>query len=162
MPTTRVVRPPDAGPSAAHLAAEAAIETAISEMTVVGEETIEIGGVSPTPAEQTEGEGELELDEGETEGELVEDKPSGKRPGKRPRGDEKLGANAILAVSLATAHAAAAATPGATPSQAAAPAAGAEEVTTRFTLEGQEIGRGTRQTVEIQLPLLYTHTPVVM
>ncbi len=31
-----------------------------------------------------------------------------------------------------------------------------------LTVGGQEIRRGTAQTIELQLPLLYTHTPVVM
>jgi predicted deacylase len=32
----------------------------------------------------------------------------------------------------------------------------------RLAIGGEEIGLGTRQTVEVQLPLLYTHTPVVL
>ena len=35
-------------------------------------------------------------------------------------------------------------------------------MTASFTIGGADIRRGTRQAVELQLPLLYTHTPVVM
>jgi hypothetical protein len=42
------------------------------------------------------------------------------------------------------------------------PAGGAERVSTTPTFGDREIRPGTRQVVEIQLPLLYTHTPVVL
>lgn len=31
-----------------------------------------------------------------------------------------------------------------------------------LTIGGEEIDRGTRKTIQVQLPLLYTHTPVLL